>query len=124
MQVRGFFESFQYAVSGVGYALRTQRNLRVHFVAGSAVLAASVYLGVNRHDLLILFFAISLVLITEMVNTAIETAVDLYINTFHPLAKIAKNVAAGAVLVSAINAVLVGIFVFYDYLAALLRRLF
>jgi diacylglycerol kinase (ATP) len=124
MQVRSFLDSFRCAVSGVGYALRTQRNLRIHFAAGTAVLVVSFYLGVNRHDLLILFFAISLVLITEMVNTAIEAAVDLYTNTFHPLARIAKNVAAGAVLVSAVNAVLVGVFVFYDYLLLLFRRLF
>lgn len=121
MQVRSFLDSVRFAIAGVGYALGTQRNLRIHFVAGTAVLVFAFFLGVDRHDFLILFFAISLVLITEMINTAVETAVNLYINTFHPLARVAKNVAAGAVLVSAINAVLVGILVFWDYLVALVR---
>ena len=86
---------------GIIWVLRTQRNMRVHFLAGAAALVLAVVLGVSRVDLLAVVLAIALVLVTEMINTALEAAVDLAMPDEHPLAKIAKDVAAGGVLISA-----------------------
>lgn len=114
MEVRKLIDSFNYAIDGLIYALRTQRNMRIHFGLALVALILSVLLDVSKVELLILFFTISLVIITEMINTAVEAVVDLYTRRYHPLARIAKNVAAGAVLFAAINAVIVGYLIFVD----------
>ncbi|BAF59074.1 hypothetical membrane protein [Pelotomaculum thermopropionicum SI] len=119
MSVRRFLDSFNNAADGVVYALKTQRNMRVHFTAAVLVLSLGLYLRLGAADLLFLFFAITLVIAAEMINTAVEAAVDLYTQEFHPLARAAKNVAAGAVLVTALNSVAVGFFVFYPRLQQL-----
>ncbi|HHW01550.1 MAG TPA: diacylglycerol kinase [Thermoanaerobacterales bacterium] len=113
---RTLLESFKYAVSGTIYSFKTQRNIRIHFLTGLAVLLASTFIDFGTVELLIIFFTIALVIITEMINTAIETTVDMVTKEYHPLAEIAKNVAAGAVLVSAINAVMVGYLIFFKRL--------
>ncbi len=109
-----FIEAFKHAIDGVSHAYHTQRHLRFHFRILVVVLLLALALGFDRRDFLLLCFAIALVLITEMFNTAIEAAVDLHIETFHPLAKFAKDIAAGAVLVATINSVVVGILLFTD----------
>ncbi len=106
--------SFNHAYRGMVYAVRTQRNMRFHVVAAIVVLVLSVLLGVSKLELALLVLVITLVLITEMFNTAMEFAVDLVTTEYHPLAKLAKDVAAGAVLVSSIGAVLVGYLVLAD----------
>ncbi|MDD4170156.1 MAG: diacylglycerol kinase [Desulfotomaculaceae bacterium] len=116
MELLKFLKSFCYAATGVGYCLRTQRNMRVHFIAVLLVLSLALYLRISAHDLLLLFFAITLVVMAEMFNTAIETVVDLNVQTEHPLARIAKDVAAGAVLVAALNSIAVAFVVFYPRL--------
>ena len=105
-------ESFNYAIEGIIHVLRTHRNMRFHFTAAVIVLVAAVWVGVDRIELAALLISISFVLIAEMVNSALETAVDMATTTFDPLAKLAKDVAAGAVLISAVNAVAVGYLVF------------
>jgi diacylglycerol kinase (ATP) len=100
--------SFKYAASGIYFCLRTQRNMRIHVGAGFAAMGLGGWLGVPLFYLAIVAVVASLVVTMEMLNTAIENAVDLYTHRRHPLAKIAKDVAAAAVLVSAINALLVG----------------
>lgn len=124
MEVRKLIDSFNYAIAGLLYALRTQRNMRIHFGFAMLALLLSVLFNVSKVELLILFFTISLVIITEMINTAVEAVVDLYTRRYHPLARIAKNVAAGAVLFSAINAVIVGYLIFIDDLTPLTLELF
>lgn len=104
--------SFKYAFSGINYAYKTQRNVKIHFVAAVIVLIVSYFWEISKLELFMLIFAISLVIITEMINTAIEKTIDLYTKEYNPLAKIAKNVAAGAVLVAAINAIIVAYLVF------------
>lgn len=116
MEVRKLIESFNYAISGVIYALKTQRNMKIHFGVAMLVLAVSLFMDFSRIELLLLFFTISLVLVTEMINTSIETTIDMITDNYHPLAKVAKNVAAGAVLISAINAVVVAYLLFFDRL--------
>lgn len=111
--------SFQYALAGLVYALQTQRNVRIHLIAAIIVLGAGLYFRISSRDFVLLFFAITLVLMAEMFNTALEKAVDLFVQEYSHLAKIAKDAAAGAVLVTALNALVVGYVVFYPRLASL-----
>lgn len=106
------FESFNHAAEGVVHALRTQRNLWVHFAIAAAVLVAAIGFGATKIELAVLLLAITFVLVAELVNTAVEAAVDVASTSFDPLAKLAKDIAAGAVLVAALNAVAVGYLVF------------
>ena len=107
-------DSFNYAFEGVIHVLRTQRNLRIHFIAAILVFAAAIGLGVSRLQLIALVISIAFVLVTEMLNTAIEAVIDLSTTQFDPLAKLAKDIAAGAVLIASIAAVGVGYLVFED----------
>jgi diacylglycerol kinase (ATP) len=107
-------ESFNFAFEGVIHVLRTQRNLRIHFAVAFAVLIAAVAVGVERLELMALLIAISFVLIAEMLNTALEAGIDVATTSFDPLAKLAKDIAAGAVLIATVNAVAVGYLVFSD----------
>lgn len=107
-------QSFNYAVEGITHALRTQRNMKVHFGAAAAVLLAALFFRVSRVEIIALLFAIAFVIVAELLNTAIEVAVDLAAgDNEHELARIAKDVAAGAVLVAAANSVFVGFLVFF-----------
>jgi diacylglycerol kinase (ATP) len=111
------YQSFNYAIEGVIHALRTQRNMRIHFAAAAGVLVLAFIYNVTRLELIALLIAIAFVLIAEMVNTAVEATIDLSTPSFDPLAKIAKDLAAGAVLIAAINAIAVGYLVLADRLA-------
>ncbi len=106
------FESFNYAIEGVIHVLRTHRNLRIHFAAAVAVLAIAAAVGVTKLELIALLLAIAFVLIAEMINTAIEHTIDLATTSFDPMAKLAKDIAAGAVLIASVNAVAIGYLVF------------
>lgn len=117
MEKRSIIKSFNYAIDGIIYALRTQRNIRVHLTIAFIVLFGSLLIGIPRTDFLILALTITMVLVSEMINTAVESAIDVTTTTHDPLAKIAKDVAAGAVLVSSINAIVVGYLVFFSRLA-------
>jgi diacylglycerol kinase (ATP) len=105
-------ESFNYAVEGIIHVLRTHRNMRIHFAAAVAVLVLALALGVDRLELVALLLSIAFVLVAEMVNSAIEAAIDVATSSFDPLAKLAKDIAAGAVLIASINAIAVGYLVF------------
>ncbi|MBE3586982.1 MAG: diacylglycerol kinase family protein [Thermoanaerobacteraceae bacterium] len=119
----GFGRSLGYALAGLAHAWRTQANLRFHFGAALLVLLVAFMLGVPAGELSLLCLTIALVLVAEMFNTALEAVVDLCSRDRHPLAKAAKDVAAGAVLLAAVNAVVVGVLVFYPYLMALWHRI-
>jgi diacylglycerol kinase (ATP) len=106
------FDSFNYATEGLIHALRTQRNLWIHFTIAATVLVAAIGFGVSKIELISLLLAITFVLVAELVNTAIEAAVDVASTSFDPMAKLAKDIAAGAVLIAALNAVAVGYLVF------------
>ena len=105
-------ESFNFALEGIIHVLRTQRNMRIHFAVAFAVLVAAVLLGVSRLELIALLLAIAFVLIAEMINTAIEGTVDVSTTSFDPNAKLAKDIAAGAVLIATVTAVAIGYLVF------------
>ncbi len=100
--------------------MRTQRNMRFHVFAAAVVLALSVAVGASRLELAILVLVMMVVFVTEMLNTALEFAVDLVTEEYHPLAKLSKDVSAGAVLVSSAGAVVVGGLILLDDLAPLL----
>jgi diacylglycerol kinase (ATP) len=116
-------QSFNYAFEGVIHALRTQRNLRIHFAIAAAVLVLAFIYDVTRLELIALMIAIAFVLIAEMVNTAVEATIDLSTPSFDPLAKIAKDLAAGAVLIASVNAIAVGYLVLADRLRSPSGRL-
>jgi diacylglycerol kinase (ATP) len=111
-RAQSLLESFNYAFEGIIHVLRTQRNLRLHFLIAVCVMVAAVAFDVTRIELVALLLSISFVLVAEMFNSAIEAAVDVASTSFDPLAKLAKDVAAGAVLIASINAVAIGYLVF------------
>ncbi|NTW27991.1 MAG: phosphatase PAP2 family protein [Coriobacteriia bacterium] len=111
---RPLIGSFDYAIQGLVHVLRTQRNMRLHVLAAALTLIAAAVLGVERFGLVAIVFAIFLVLIMEVLNTAIEATVDIATNTFDPLAKIAKDVAAAAVFLAALNALVIAYLVMFD----------
>ena len=108
----GILESFNYAFEGIIHVLRTQRNLRIHFLIAIGVIAAAAALGVGRFELIALLLAIAFVLVAEMVNSAIEGTIDVSTTSFDPNAKLAKDIAAGAVLIASTTAIAVGYLVF------------
>jgi diacylglycerol kinase len=116
-----FIASFRYAFSGLWYALRTQRNVRVHVLMGTLAVLLGIILRISSVEFAMIFVAITSVFIAEMFNTVIELCIDLASPDYHPLAKVAKDVAAGAVLLSAMLAVVIGLFVFGPRLWMLIR---
>jgi diacylglycerol kinase (ATP) len=120
---QNLLESFNFAFEGIIHVLRTQRNMRIHFIAAVVVLVTAVWVGVSRLELIALLLAIAFVFITEMINSAIEQAIDVATTSFDPLAKLAKDVAAGAVLIATVNAVAVGYLVFSSQVADRSSRL-
>lgn len=112
----GLARSFNSALEGIVYALRTQRNVKIHFAVTALVLFASVWLSITKTELILLLITIALVLVTEMINSSLEVVLDLAVERYHPLARIAKDVAAGAVLFATLNAVVVGYLIFFEAL--------
>ncbi|MDD4178760.1 MAG: diacylglycerol kinase family protein [Candidatus Margulisbacteria bacterium] len=107
-----FMHSFKYAHAGTRHALATQRNIWIHLFVGLAAIVAAIWLRISLAEMALLALTISFVIVAEMFNTAIEVVVDLAKPEKHPQAAIAKNVAAGAVLIAAFASVLVGFFIF------------
>ncbi|MGC8825951.1 MAG: diacylglycerol kinase family protein [Anaerolineae bacterium] len=108
--------SFRWAFAGIWYVLRTQRSFRIHLLITAGVVVAGVWLGLNALEWAVIALTIALVLMAEMFNTVVETAIDMVTPRYHPLAKIAKDAAAGAVLLCAVIAVIVGLLVLGPHL--------
>ncbi len=106
--------AFDYAFAGILYATRTQRNMRIHLVAATLAIIATLYLRLDRAYVALVVLCIALVIAMELVNTAVEAVVDLMTVAHHPLAKIAKDAAAGAVLVVSMASIIVGYLAFYE----------
>jgi len=123
----GVLDSFNYAFEGIIHVIRTQRNMRIHFGVAFIVLVAALIVNVTKLELIALVISITFVLIAEMLNTGIEAAIDIATTSFDPMAKLAKDIAAGAVLIASVNALLVGYLVFAGKVAdrsgTLLERL-
>jgi len=106
---------FKCAARGILYALKTQLNMRIHCLAALAALVSAWLLRVSKLEFLWVILAIFLVLVTELLNTAVEIIVDLVSPEYNPLAGVAKDVAAGAVLLAALHSLVVAFFVFGRY---------
>jgi len=107
-----FFRSVGFAISGILHALRSERHMQFHAVAAVVAICVGAWLQLERWEWVTLVVTIAVVIAAELMNTAIERIVDLASPGLHPLAKAAKDTAAGAVLVTAIGAVLVGLLLF------------
>src|SRR5258707_59233 len=108
----GVFESFNYAFEGIIHVLRTQRNMRIHFAIAVVVLVSALIINVTKLELIALLISITFVLIAEMLNSAVEAAIDIATTSFDPMAKLAKDVAAGAGLVATAKALAQGYLAF------------
>lgn len=106
-------DSFRFAFEGIKSTFKTERNFRIHLVAAILVIVWAWILKIPTWDFALLLIVIALVLCAELLNTAIEAVIDLVSPEWHPLAKVAKDTAAGAVLVSAVFAVAVGLVILY-----------
>jgi diacylglycerol kinase (ATP) len=107
------FESFNAAIEGFFYVIKTQRNMRIHFLLGIFILLLGIFLNFTPQEMMTLILTIALVLSAEMINTAVELIVDIIVKMeFHPIARIIKDVSAGAVLLTAIAATIVGYLLF------------
>lgn len=114
--------SFRYAFRGIGHLIGTQRNAKIHVALGACATALGLGLGIERGEWLALIIIMALVLAAEGVNTAVEATVDLASPGFHPLARVAKDVAAGTVLLTAIAALAVGALIFLPRLWPVVLR--
>jgi diacylglycerol kinase (ATP) len=119
-----FLRSFHHAFEGIIYATRTEANMRVHFVIAALVLLATLILRLDRYYVIATVTLIALVLSLELMNTAIEAIVDLLTVAHHPLAKSAKDAAAGAVLVAAVGSALCAYLIFYQGILSSGSRVF
>ena len=115
-------QSFNCAFDGLVHVFRYQRNMRIHVAVAVLVLAAGLLFDLTRLELLAVLTAITFVLVAELINSALEAAIDLFTDRFDPRARIAKDVAAGAVLVAAVNALAVAYLVFDDHFAGLSKN--
>ena len=107
-QPRDLLGPFRVAISGLVYTFKTQRHMRFHLYVFLAVMLMGIFFGLRLRELLVLVFTISLVLVAEMFNSAIEATVDLVEPKFNPGARFAKDIAAGAVMITTIVALVVG----------------
>ena len=112
-------KSFGYAFKGIGYVMRTQHNIWIHMLITLVVLAFGFWFDISKTEWMFVVFAIGFVLVSELFNTAIELLVDLVSPEHNPQAGRVKDIAAGAVLVSAITAALIGLFIFLPKILSL-----
>ena len=116
MPFRQWLRSANFAIEGILHAAKTQRHLRYHFFTAAAVLVLSYILGVSRTEFLIIALSVIAVLLAEMFNTAIETIVDIVSPEHSEKARIAKDIAAGAVLITAFGVAVIGYIILFPYL--------
>ena len=108
-------ESFNAAIGGFLHVIKTQRNMRIHFIAAVLVLLLGVYLNFDRVEIMVLCLTIAFVLVAEMFNTVVEFLLDKVINTHDEKTKVIKDISAGTVLVASINAIIVSYFLFFKH---------
>jgi len=113
-----FISSFNYAVQGIISVLKTERNMKFHYLAAIGIILISLFFDISSTEFMLMLFSITLVIFAEMINTAIERTIDLVVQDYNPIAKYVKDVSAGAVLITAINALVVAYLVFYDKFAS------
>ena len=116
----GFISSLRYALVGLWYILKSEPNARIHLVTAVAVFTAGLALGLSNAELAAIFFAIIIVFLAEIINTAFEKTLDIIDPEYSPQVKLIKDMAAGAVLVASIGAVIIGVAIFRPYVLGLL----
>jgi diacylglycerol kinase (ATP) len=119
---RQWLKSANFAIEGILHGAKTQRHLRYHFFSAAAVLVASYILGVTRVEFILLSLAVIIVLAAEMLNSAIETVVDLLSPEYSENARIAKDIAAGAVFISAFGAAVLGYIILFPYVTTIFSQ--
>jgi diacylglycerol kinase (ATP) len=112
MQESGFVKSVNAAIEGFIYVMKTERNMRIHFMSAVLIILLGIFLNFGSTDIMILCITVTLVLAAEMINTCVELIVDLITAELHPVARIIKDASAGAVLLTSINAIVVGYMLF------------
>ena len=117
---KNFFDSCKNALCGIIYGIKTQRNVRIQIIMVICSIIAGIFFGLEKVEFMALMFSVILIIIVEMINTSIETTVDLFCDIYHPKAKVAKDGGAGAVVLSAINFAVVCYFLFFDKIIAML----
>lgn len=122
MKPTRFMDSVNCAIEGILYTVRTQKHMRYHFLAALALLVAAILCRITPIEFMLLSLAISFVLFAELLNTAVEVVVDMISPEFHPQAKVAKDVAAGAVLVAALGTAIMGYLVLAKYVFPVQKR--
>ncbi len=113
-QRQNLLQSFNAAIEGFIYVVKTQRNMRLHFLIAILVLLLGIYLNLEKLEVILLLITICFVLLTEMLNTAIEMHTDLISDSYNPMIRIIKDIAAGCVLVASVNAFVVGYLLFFS----------
>lgn len=116
MPLRKWIDSANNAIEGILHAAKTERHLRYHLYAAAGVMILSTIVGVARIDFLFISIAVILVILAEMINTAVEYVVDIISPEYSEKARIAKDVAAGAVLITAFGAVVIGYIILFPYI--------
>ena len=112
---RRIIDSFNFAIEGLTAAIRNEKHMKVHIIASIIIVILAIVTNASKVEILIISLSVSFVIITELMNTSVEALVDMVSPERHPLAKLAKDVAAGAVLVAAINALCVGYYFTINY---------
>jgi diacylglycerol kinase (ATP) len=118
MKNRNLIDSFNNAINGIIYTIKNERNIKIHITAAIVILILSLFYKLSRIDFLVVCISIGFVIVCELFNTAVEVMVDIIVDVYHPKAKVVKDVAAGAVLVSAFVSIIVGYFIFFDRVAS------
>ena len=117
---KNFFDSCKNAINGLIYGIKTQWNVRMQFLMVIGSIIAGILFNLSKIEFVILMFSVIVIIIVEMINTSIETTVDLFCDIYHPKAKIAKDVGAGAVILSAINFAVVCFLLFFEKIIAII----
>lgn len=122
MKSKNLIDSFNNAINGIVYSVKNERNMKIHVISAVFVLLMSLVFPITKEQFLIVCITVAFVIICELINTAIEALVDIVTDKYHPKAKVVKDVAAGAVLVSAFISIIVGYFIFFDKISRSLEQ--
>lgn len=121
MEMRRLRKSFSCAIAGLIYCIKTEKNMKIHILATIIAVIVALVVKLNYTEWGLLILTIFMVLVAETVNTAVEKTVDLVTTEYHPLAKLAKNLAAGAVLLAAIGSLLMAVVIFGPHITIILN---
>lgn len=122
MKNRNLIDSFNNAINGIIAAIKSERNMKIHVFAAIVVFILSLLFDISKTEFMIVCIAVSMVIVSELFNTAIEEIVDMITTGYHPKVKIIKDVAAGAVMASTFFAVIIGYFVFFEHMSIGLKN--